>query len=119
MAGIDDSNNKPIQTSNAMNFAKIDKSMLHFGEIRRLRDKVHLRLSRRSLACCADEILPILTICALLNPDLWGAKRATNSWFRYAGLTTVKTTEVGDEISWWKRSGIDPLAVADKLRGFT
>ena len=57
--------------------------------------KLTCDLSRRSHACCVGEALPILTIYALLNPELWDAKPATNSWFRYAGLTTVKTMGLG------------------------
>ena len=52
-------------------------SLLGLAMVRGSQD--HRLSSRRSHACCVGEALPILIIYALLNPDLWGAKPATNS----------------------------------------
>ena len=52
-------------------------SLLGLAMVRGSQD--HRLSSRRSHACCVGEALPILIIYALLSPDLWGAKSATNS----------------------------------------
>jgi hypothetical protein len=119
MAVIDDSSNKPIQTSNAMNFAKIDKSMLHFGEIRRLRDKAHLRFvaSQPCLMCGRSPSDPHHLRFA--QPRAMGRKTSDEFVVPLCRAHHRRNHEVGDEMSWWKRSGIDPLSVANKLWGFT
>ena len=119
MAATGHSSNKPVQTSNATNFAKIDKSMLHFGEIRRHRDKAHLRFvaSQPCLLCGRSPSDPHHLRFA--QPRAMGRKTSDEFVVPLCRAHHRQNHGVGDEISWWKRSGIDPLPVANKLWGFT
>jgi hypothetical protein len=119
IAVIDDSSSEPVQTSNAMNFAKIDKSMLHFGEIRRHRDKAHLQFvaSQPCLLCGRSPCDPHHLRFA--QPRTMGRKTSDEFVVPLCRAHHRQNHEVGDEISWWKRSGIDPLSVANRLWGFT
>ena len=119
IAVTDNSSNEPIQTPTAMNFAKIDKSMLHFGEIRRLRDKAHLRFvaSQPCLLCGRSPSDPHHLRFA--QPRAMGRKTSDEFVVPLCRAHHRQNHEVGDEISWWKRSGIDPLSAANKLWTFT
>jgi hypothetical protein len=119
MAVMDDSSDKPLQTSNATNIVKIDKSMLHFGEIRRHRDKAHLRFvaSQPCLLCGRSPSDPHHLRFA--QPRAMGRKTSDEFVVPLCRVHHRQNHEVGDEISWWKRSGIDPLSVANRLWGFT
>ena len=79
---------------NATTVIKIDKSSLRFGEVRRHRDKMHLRFAQpRALGRkTSDEF--VVPLC-----------RAHHN----------HNHQVGDEVSWWKRNGVDPLPVANRL----
>jgi hypothetical protein len=105
----------PTRDLNATTVIKIDKSMLKFGELRRYRDKTHLRFV--SLQPCL--------LCGRTPSDPHHLRFAQ---FRALGRKTSdefvvplcrthhrQNHQVGDEVSWWKRSGIDPIVVANRL----
>jgi ERF superfamily len=105
----------PTRNLNATTVIKIDKSILKFGELRRHRDKTHLRFV--SLQPCL--------LCGRTPSDPHHLRFAQ---FRALGRKTSdefvvplcrthhrQNHQVGDEVSWWKRSGIDPIVVANRL----
>jgi hypothetical protein len=119
MAVIDGSSNKPALTSNATSNAKIDKSMLHFGEIRRLRGKAHLRFvaSQPCLLCGRSPSDPHHLRFA--QPRAMGRKTSDEFVVPLCRAHHRQNHEVGDQISWWKRSGIDPLNIDDPMHSGT
>ena len=118
-AVVDDSSNKPLEASNTMTFAKIDKSMLHFGEIRRHRDKAHLRFVASQPCLLCGRLPSDPHHLRFAQPRAMGRKTSDEFVVPLCRAHHRQNHQVGDEISWWKRSGIDPLAVADRLWGFT
>ncbi len=119
MSDRDGSGNIPVQTSNATEVDKIDKSMLHFGEIRRHRNKAHLRFvaSQPCLLCGRSPSDPHHLRFA--QPRALGRKTSDEFVVPLCRAHHRQNHQVGDEISWWKRSGIDPLSAANKLWAFT
>ena len=105
----------PTRDLNATTVIKIDKSMLKFGELRRHRDKAHLRFV--SLQPCL--------LCGRTPSDphhlrfaqLRALARKTSDEFVVPLCRTHhrQNHQVGDEVSWWERSGIDPIVVANRL----
>jgi hypothetical protein len=74
--------------------AKIDKSQLTFGEPRRLRDAHHLRFAQpRAMGLKVSDEFTV-PLCRTHHRD--------NHSF-------------GDEVAWWERRAIDPLATSRML----
>jgi hypothetical protein len=105
----------PTRDLNATTVVKIDKSMLKFGELRRHRDKTHLRFV--SLQPCLLCGRTPSDSHHLRFPQLRALGRKTSDEFAVPLCRTHhrQNHQVGDEVSWWERSGIDPIVVANRL----
>jgi ERF superfamily len=95
--------------------AKIDKSKLTFGEPRRLRDKAHLKFvaSQPCLVCArspADAHHLRFT-----QPRAMGLKVSDEFTVPLCRIHHRDVHSHGDEVSWWERRAIDPLATSRVL----
>jgi len=104
---------------NATTVIKIDNSMLTFGELRRLRDKTHLRFValQPCLLCGRSPSDPHHLRFA--QPRAMGRKTSDEFVVPLCRAHHSQNHQVGDEVSWWKQNGIDPLPVANRLWGIS
>jgi hypothetical protein len=104
---------------NATTVIKIDKSMLTFGELHRLRDKTHLRFValQPCLLCGRSPSDPHHLRFA--QPRTMGRKTSDEFVVPLCRAHHSQNHQVGDEVSWWKQNGIDPLPVANRLWGIS
>ncbi|SIO46517.1 Protein of unknown function [Bradyrhizobium erythrophlei] len=95
--------------------SKIDKSLLAFGEIRRLRDKAHLRFvaSQPCLICERTPSDPHHLRFA--QPRAMGRKTSDEFVVPLCRMHHRQNHQTGDELSWWKTTAADPLRVAREL----
>ena len=100
---------------NASTVVKIDKSMLKFGEIRRRRDKTHLRFValQPCLLCGRNPSDPHHLRFA--QPRAMGRKNSDEFVVPLCRAHHRQNHQVGDEVAWWKQTKIDPLKVALRL----
>jgi hypothetical protein len=107
--------NIPTRDLNATTVIKIDKSMLRFGEIRRHRDKTHLRFValQPCLLCGRSPSDPHHLRFA--QPRALGRKNSDEFVVPLCRTHHRQNHQVGDEVSWWKQTKIDPLKVALRL----
>ena len=100
---------------NASTVIKIDKSVLTFGEVRRHRDKTHLRFValQPCLLCGRNPSDPHHLRFA--QPRAMGRKSSDEFVVPLCRTHHRQNHQVGDELSWWKQTGIDPLPVARRF----
>lgn len=100
---------------NASTVIKIDKSMLRFGEVRRHRDKAHLRFValQPCLLCGRSPSDPHHLRFA--QPRAMGRKNSDEFVVPLCRTHHRQNHQVGDERSWWTKTNIDPLKVALRL----
>jgi hypothetical protein len=103
----------PLQTDTAP--GKIDKSVLTISEPRRLRDKAHLKFvgSQPCLICArspADAHHLKFT-----QPRAMGRKVSDEFTVPLCRTHHRDIHRFGDELAWWERRAIDPLATARML----
>jgi hypothetical protein len=100
---------------NASTVIKIDKSMLRFGEVRRHRDKTHLRFValQPCLLCGRSPSDPHHLRFA--QPRAMGRKNSDEFVVPLCRTHHRQNHQFGDEVSWWKQTKIDPLKVALRL----
>jgi hypothetical protein len=103
------------QDLNATSVIKIDKSMLLFSEVRRHRDKPHLRFValQPCLVCGRSPADPHHLRFA--QPRALGRKTSDEFVVPLCRTHHRQNHEVGDERAWWKAINTDPLAVALRL----
>jgi hypothetical protein len=109
----------PTRDLNATAVIKIDKSMLKFGELRRHRDKTHLRFValQPCLLCGRSPSDPHHLRFA--QSRAMGRKTSDEFVVPLCRAHHSQNHQVGDEVSWWKQNGIDPLPVANRLWGIS
>jgi ERF superfamily len=107
------------QDLNATTVIKIDKSVLKFGELRRHRDKTHLRFValQPCLLCGRSPSDPHHLRFA--QPRAMGRKTSDEFVVPLCRAHHSQNHQVGDEVSWWKQNGIDPLPIANRLWGIS
>jgi hypothetical protein len=100
---------------NATTVIKIDKSMLTFGEFRRNRDKTHLRFValQPCLLCGRSPSDP--HHLRFTQPKAMGRKTSDEFVVPLCRAHHSQNHQVGDEVTWWKQNGIDPVPVANRL----
>ena len=103
------------QDLNATSVIKIDKSMLHFSEVRRHRDKPHLRFValQPCLVCGRSPADPHHLRFA--QPRALGRKTSDEFVVPLCRTHHRQNHQVGDERAWWKAINTDPLPVALRL----
>ena len=100
---------------NATTVIKIDKSMLKFGEVRRLRDKTHLRFVALQPCLLCGRTPSDPHHLRFAQPRALGRKTSDEFVVPLCRTHHRQNHQVGDEVSWWKLSGIDPVQVAHRL----
>jgi hypothetical protein len=103
------------QDLNATGVIKIDKSVLYFSEVRRQRDKPHLRFValQPCLVCGRAPADPHHLRFA--QPRALGRKTSDEFTVPLCRTHHRQNHEVGDERAWWKAVNTDPLPVALRL----
>jgi hypothetical protein len=105
----------PGQDSNAAGVTKIDKSVLYISEVRRHRDKSHLRFValRPCLVCGRTPSDPHHLRFA--QPRALGRKTSDEFVVPLCRTHHRQNHQVGDERAWWSAIAIDPLLTAERL----
>jgi hypothetical protein len=105
----------PTRDLNATTVIKIDKSMLRFGELRRHRDKTHLRFValQPCLLCGRSPSDPHHLRFA--QPRALGRKTSDEFVVPLCRAHHRQNHQTGDEIGWWKSNRIDPMTAAGRL----
>jgi hypothetical protein len=100
---------------NATNVIKIDKSVLYLPELRRYRDKTHLRFVglQPCLICGRTPSDPHHLRFA--QPRALGRKTSDEYVVPLCRAHHRENHQTGDELSWWKAAATDPLPVALRL----
>jgi hypothetical protein len=95
--------------------AKIDKSKLTFGEPRRLRDKAHLKFvaSQPCLICGRNPV--DAHHLRFTQPRALGLKVSDEFTVPLCRIHHREVHSHGDEVAWWERRAIDPLATSRAL----
>ena len=94
---------------------KIDKSQLTFGEPRRLRDKAHLKFvaSQPCLICGRSPV--DAHHLRFAQPRAMGLKVSDEFTVPLCRTHHRDNHGSGDEVGWWERRAIDPLATSRML----
>jgi ERF superfamily len=112
----------PARDLNATSVVKIDKSMLYLPEIRRHRDKTHLRLVALQPCLICGRSPSDAHHLRFAQLRALGRKNSDEYTVPLCRIHHSQTHRTGDELGWWKERGIDPLPVASRLwsvsRGF-
>jgi hypothetical protein len=102
----------PPSTHSQVDYApgKIDKSQLTFGEPRRLRDKAHLKFvaSQPCLICGRSPV--DAHHLRFAQPRAMGLKVSDEFTVPLCRTHHRDNHSHGDEVAWWERRAIDPLA---------
>ena len=95
--------------------AKIDKSQLTFGEPRRLRDKAHLKFvaSQPCLICGRSPV--DAHHLRFAQPRAMGLKVSDEFTVPLCRTHHRDNHNFGDEVAWWERRAIDPVATSRML----
>jgi hypothetical protein len=95
--------------------ANIDKSQLTFGEPRRLRDKAHLKFvaSQPCLICGRSPV--DAHHLRFAQPRAMGRKVSDEFTVPLCGTHHRDNHSFGDEVAWWEKRAIDPLATSRML----
>jgi hypothetical protein len=94
---------------------KIDKSKLTFGEPRRLRDNAHLKFvaSHPCLICGRNPV--DAHHLRFTQPRAMGLKVSDEFTVPLCRIHHRDVHRHGDEVAWWERRAIDPLATSRML----
>lgn len=109
---------EPQQASNAPAIetpAKIDKSVLTFGEPRRKRDKQHLRFVASQPCLICGRAPSDAHHLRFAQPRAMGRKSSDEFVVPLCRTHHRENHQTGREESWWASVSIDPLDIATKL----
>jgi hypothetical protein len=95
--------------------AKIDKSKLTFGEPRRLRDKAHLRFVAAQPCLICGRSPADAHHLRFTQPRAMGLKVSDEFTVPLCRIHHRDVHSFGDEVGWWERRAIDPLATSRML----
>jgi hypothetical protein len=110
-----DPSKSPIRDLDATSVIKIDKSMLYFSEIRRHRDKTHLRFVALQPCLICERAPSDAHHLRFAQPRALGRKNSDEFVVPLCRTHHRQNHQVGDEAAWWRKSRIDPLQVASRL----
>jgi hypothetical protein len=112
---IDDEPPASIHLQPAAAPGKIDKSQLTFGEPRRLRDKAHLKfVSSQPCLICGRSPVDAHHL-RFAQPRAMGLKVSDEFTVPLCRTHHRDNHSFGDEVAWWERRAIDPLATSRML----
>jgi hypothetical protein len=95
--------------------AKIDKSKLTFGEPRRLRNKVHLKFVASQPCLVCGRSPADAHHLRFTQPRAMGLKVSDEFTVPLCRIHHRDVHSDGDEVAWWERRAIDPLATSRAL----
>jgi hypothetical protein len=95
--------------------AKIDKSQLTFGEPRRLRDKAHLKFVAAQPCLICGRSPADAHHLRFTQPRAMGLKVSDEFTVPLCRTHHRDVHSFGDEVAWWQRRAIDPLATSRVL----
>jgi len=110
-----DPSKSPTRDLNATSVIKIDKSTLYFSEIRRHRDKIHLRFVALQPCLICGRTPSDAHHLRFAQRRALGRKNSDEFVVPLCRMHHSQNHQFGDEFEWWKSSGIDPLKVASRL----
>ncbi|OIQ76314.1 ERF superfamily protein [mine drainage metagenome] len=94
---------------------KIDKSQLTFGEPRRLRDKAHLKFVASHPCLICGRSPADAHHLRFTQPRAMGLKVSDEFTVPLCRIHHRDVHSFGDEVAWWERRAIDPLATSRML----
>jgi hypothetical protein len=94
---------------------KIDKSKLTFGEPRRLRDKAHLKFVASQPCLICGRSPTDAHHLRFTQPRAMGLKVSDEFTVPLCRVHHRDVHSFGDEVAWWERRAIDPLATSRVL----
>jgi len=94
---------------------KIDKSVLTFGEPRRLRDKAHLKFVATQPCLICGRSPADAHHLRFTQPRAMGLKVSDEFTVPLCRIHHRDVHSVGDEVAWWERRAIDPLSTSRVL----
>jgi ERF superfamily len=94
---------------------KIDKSVLTISEPRRLRDKTHLRFVASQPCLVCGRSPADAHHLRFTQPRAMGLKVSDEFTVPLCRVHHRDLHNVGDEVAWWERRAIDPLATSRML----
>ncbi len=103
----------PLQTDTAP--AKIDKSLLTISEPRRQRDKIHLKFVASHPCLICGRSPADAHHLKFTQPRAMGLKVSDEFTVPLCRIHHRDLHTVGDEVAWWERRAIDPIATARVL----
>jgi hypothetical protein len=95
--------------------AKIDKSVLTISEPRRLRDKAHLKFVASQPCLVCGRSPADAHHLRFTQPRAMGLKVSDEFTVPLCRVHHRDNHNSGDEVAWWKRRAIDPLATSRLL----
>ena len=95
--------------------AKIDKSKLTFGEPRRLRDKAHLKFVASQPCLICGRSPADAHHLRFTQPRAMGLKVSDEFTVPLCRIHHRDVHSHGDEVGWWERRAVDPLATSRVL----
>ena len=102
-----------------MDWRPIDKSLLAIPELKRLRDKDHLRyVATHPCLVCGRQPAEAHHL-KFSQPSALGRKVSDAFTVPLCALHHRDLHTTGNELAWWERKKIDPLPVANKLWNFS
>lgn len=98
-----------------LRIAKIDKSLLAFGEPRRRRDKAHLRFVASQPCLICEQTPSDPHHLRFAQPRALGRKTSDEFVVPLCRAHHRQNHQTGDELSWWRATGAEPMKVALEL----
>ena len=95
--------------------AKIDKSTLAFGEVKRVRSKAHLKFVARQACLICGRAPSHAHHLRYAQPKGIGLKVSDEFTVPLCAIHHQENHATGNERQWWQERNLDPLAVAQGL----
>jgi hypothetical protein len=95
--------------------AKIDKSQLTIGEVRRHRDKTHLKFVASQPCLVCGRSPADAHHLRFTQPRAMGRKVSDEFTVPLCRTHHRDNHRFGDEVAWWDRQAIDPVGTSRKL----
>ena len=112
-------NTDGLASNEATQWRPIDKSLLAIPELKRLRDKDHLRyVATHPCLVCGRQPAEAHHL-KFSQPSALGRKVSDAFTVPLCALHHRDLHTTGNELAWWERKNIDPLPVANNLWNFS
>jgi hypothetical protein len=112
---VEDGQSESIDRQADLPPTKIDKSKLTFGEPRRLRDKAHLKFVASQPCLICGRSPADAHHLRFTQPRAMGLKVSDEFTVPLCRVHHRDVHSHGDEVAWWERRAIDPLATSRVL----